>query len=88
MNHTILLPEENTASAENQKPQPVFSGETLEDLSCRAAEIESLLDFLTQYGDFDGRNTATVVDATFRLMKILGEEIENALVLYKKGGAA
>ncbi len=87
MNHTILLPEENTASAENQKPVPRLI-DLLEDLSCRSSEVESLLGFLSECGEFESRQTAHVVCAAHRLAESLGNEIEAAVVLCKKGGDA
>ncbi len=86
MNHTTVLPEENTPSDEKQKPVPRFI-DALEDLSCRSSELESLLGFLSECGEFESTQTAHVVNATHRLAQVLDEAIETVVVMYKKGGA-
>ena len=87
MNHSTVLPEENTPSDEKPKQAPRLI-DALEDLSCRSSELESVLDFLSQYGEYETTATAQVVCAAHRLAQSLGNEIEAAVILCKKGGAA
>ena len=87
MNHTTLLPEENTPSDEKPKQAPRLI-DALEDLSCRSSEIEAILDLLIQYGEYERGATGQAVCAAYRLAQSLGNEIEAAVILCKKGGAA
>ena len=87
MNHSTVLPEENTPSDKKPKPAPRLI-DALEDLSCRSSEIEAVLDFLTQFGEYERGATGQVVCAAYRLVQSLGNEIEAAVILCKKGGVA
>ena len=86
MNHTTVLPEENTPSDEKQKPVPRFI-DALEDLSCRSSEVEAILDLLIQYGEYERGATGQAVCAAYRLEQSLGKAIEAVIALYQKGGA-
>ncbi|MEN9503227.1 MAG: hypothetical protein RI964_2512 [Pseudomonadota bacterium] len=87
MNHSTVLPEENTPSDEKPKQAPRLI-DALEDLSCRSSEVEAILDLLIQYGEYERGATGQAVCAAYRLEQSLGEAIEAVIVLYKKGGAA